>query len=152
MHARDDQDSPQAKLRYPKDRACSPYERHGNHRVHSRRRTQLAGTLGRFGPRWPREGHRTPLHHRARQARHDGHRKAPSRPLALWSEKAESSEIVRYYSPQVIFMRRPVKNRIQPGPDNVYGSVKVSKLINYVMERGKKDTATKIVYKVMEEL
>jgi len=49
-------------------------------------------------------------------------------------------------------MRRPVKNRIQPGPDNVYGSVKVSKLINYVMERGKKDTATKIVYKVMEEL
>ncbi|RJQ35277.1 30S ribosomal protein S7 [Candidatus Parcubacteria bacterium] len=49
-------------------------------------------------------------------------------------------------------MRRPVKNRMQPGPDNVYGSVKVSKLINYVMERGKKDTATKIVYKVMEEL
>ena len=49
-------------------------------------------------------------------------------------------------------MRRPVKNRIQPGPDNVYGSVKVSKLINYVMGRGKKDTATKIVYKVMEEL
>ena len=49
-------------------------------------------------------------------------------------------------------MRRPVKNRIQPGPDNVYGSVKVSKLINYVMERGKKDTATKIGYKVMEEL
>ena len=41
---------------------------------------------------------------------------------------------------------------MQPGPDNVYGSVKVSKLINYVMERGKKDTATKIVYKVMEEL
>ena len=49
-------------------------------------------------------------------------------------------------------MRRPVKNRIQPGPDEVYGSVKVSKLINYVMERGKKDTARKIVYKVMEEL
>jgi len=49
-------------------------------------------------------------------------------------------------------MRRPVKNRMQPGPDNVYGSVKVSKLINYVMERGKKDTATKIVYKVMDEL
>jgi len=49
-------------------------------------------------------------------------------------------------------MRRPVKNRIQPGPDEIYGSVKVSKLINYVMERGKKDTARKIVYKVMEEL
>lgn len=49
-------------------------------------------------------------------------------------------------------MRRPVKNRNQPQPDDVYGSVKVSKLINYVMERGKKDTARKIVYKVMEEL
>jgi small subunit ribosomal protein S7 len=49
-------------------------------------------------------------------------------------------------------MRRPVKNRKQPGADEIYGSVKVSKLINYVMERGKKDTARKIVYKVMEEL
>jgi len=39
-----------------------------------------------------------------------------------------------------------------PAPDEVYGSVKVSKLINYVMERGKKDTARKIVYKVMDEL
>lgn len=34
----------------------------------------------------------------------------------------------------------------------MYSSTKVSKLINYVMERGKKDTAKKIVYKVMEEL
>lgn len=49
-------------------------------------------------------------------------------------------------------MRRPVKNRKQPQPDEVYGSFKVAKLINYVMERGKKDTATRIVYKVMEEL
>ena len=49
-------------------------------------------------------------------------------------------------------MRRPIKRKHVPGPDPVYGSVKVSKLINYVMERGKKDTARKIVYKVMEEL
>ncbi len=49
-------------------------------------------------------------------------------------------------------MRRPVKNRNQPGPDPIYGSVKVSKLINYVMERGKKDVARKIVYTAMEEL
>ena len=49
-------------------------------------------------------------------------------------------------------MRRPVKNRIQPQPDEVYGSFKVAKLINYVMECGKKDTARKIVYKVMDEL
>jgi len=39
-----------------------------------------------------------------------------------------------------------------PSPDEVYGSVKIAKLINYVMERGKKDTARKIVYKVMDEL
>jgi small subunit ribosomal protein S7 len=49
-------------------------------------------------------------------------------------------------------MRRPVKNRKQPEADEVYGSFKVAKLINYVMERGKKDTARKIVYKVMDEL
>ena len=49
-------------------------------------------------------------------------------------------------------MRRPVKNRKQPQPDEMYGSLKVAKLINYVMERGKKDTARKIVYQVMEEL
>ncbi len=49
-------------------------------------------------------------------------------------------------------MRRPIKRKHLPQPDEVYGSIKVSKLINYVMERGKKDTATKIVYKVMEEL
>ena len=49
-------------------------------------------------------------------------------------------------------MRRPVKNRKQPQPDEIYGSFKVAKLINYVMERGKKDTARKIVYKVMEDL
>jgi len=39
-----------------------------------------------------------------------------------------------------------------PAPDEIYGSVKVHKLINYVMERGKKDTARKIVYTVFEEL
>lgn len=37
-------------------------------------------------------------------------------------------------------------------PDEVYGSTKVSKLINYVMDCGKKDTARKVVYKAFEEL
>jgi len=41
---------------------------------------------------------------------------------------------------------------MQPAPDEVYNSFKIAKLINYVMERGKKDTARKIVYKVMDEL
>lgn len=49
-------------------------------------------------------------------------------------------------------MRRPIKRKHLPQPDDQYGSVKVSKLINYVMERGKKDTARKVVYKMMEEL
>ena len=43
-------------------------------------------------------------------------------------------------------MRRKVKNRNEVGPDMVYNSVKVEKFINYVMERGKKNTARKIVY------
>ena len=49
-------------------------------------------------------------------------------------------------------MRRAVKNRNMVEPDLVYGSLKVSKLINYVMECGKKDTARKVVYKAFEEL
>ena len=49
-------------------------------------------------------------------------------------------------------MRRPVKNRNMVEPDEVYGSLKVSKLINYVMECGKKDTARKVVYKALEDL
>lgn len=43
-------------------------------------------------------------------------------------------------------MRRKLKNKIELTPDRVYNSVKVSKFINYVMERGKKNTARKIVY------
>ena len=49
-------------------------------------------------------------------------------------------------------MRRPVKNRNQVQPDEIYGSVKIEKLINYVMECGKKDTARKVVYKAFDEL
>lgn len=43
-------------------------------------------------------------------------------------------------------MRRKVKNRNIVGPDLVYGSTKVEKLINYVMQSGKKNTARTIVY------
>ncbi|MBM3261394.1 30S ribosomal protein S7 [Candidatus Kaiserbacteria bacterium] len=49
-------------------------------------------------------------------------------------------------------MRRPIKRKHEAQPDELYGSVKVSKLINYVMERGKKDTARKVVYRAFEEL
>ena len=43
-------------------------------------------------------------------------------------------------------MRRKITNRNVPIPDVVYGSVKIEKLINYVMKKGKKNTARKIVY------
>ena len=38
-------------------------------------------------------------------------------------------------------MRRPVKNRNIPQADSVYGSVKLSRFINYIMLDGKKETA-----------
>lgn len=37
-------------------------------------------------------------------------------------------------------------------PDSVYESLEVSKLINYVMESGKKSVAEKIIYDALEEL
>ncbi|OHA59762.1 MAG: 30S ribosomal protein S7 [Candidatus Vogelbacteria bacterium RIFOXYD1_FULL_46_19] len=43
-------------------------------------------------------------------------------------------------------MRRKHKPTSRLKPDLVYESLKVEKLINYVMERGKKNTARKIVY------
>src|SRR3989344_3841350 len=47
-------------------------------------------------------------------------------------------------------MRRKVKNRKMAGPDAVYESVKVSKLINYIMQEGKKETARKAVYGALD--
>jgi len=43
-------------------------------------------------------------------------------------------------------MRRKVKNRKELSPDPVYNSQKVTKLVNYVMEDGKKEAARKIVF------
>ncbi|MFZ2621161.1 MAG: 30S ribosomal protein S7 [Minisyncoccia bacterium] len=43
-------------------------------------------------------------------------------------------------------MRRKVTNRNIVGKDNVYQSEKVGKFINYIMIRGQKETARKIVY------
>jgi small subunit ribosomal protein S7 len=49
-------------------------------------------------------------------------------------------------------MRRKVKNRNIVGPDYEFNSEKVGKFINYVMERGQKATARKIVYDAFEEI
>ncbi|MEK7627837.1 MAG: 30S ribosomal protein S7 [Patescibacteria group bacterium] len=49
-------------------------------------------------------------------------------------------------------MRRPFKKKHRATPDPVYGSLLVSKLTNYVMERGKKDTARRVVYAMLEDL
>jgi len=43
-------------------------------------------------------------------------------------------------------MRRKVTNRNIVTPDSTYDSVKVGKLINYVMDSGKKNAARSIVY------
>ena len=43
-------------------------------------------------------------------------------------------------------MRRKIKNKHPLGPDAIYNSPKVTKLINYVMEEGKKNVARRIVY------
>lgn len=47
-------------------------------------------------------------------------------------------------------MRRKVTNRNMVSPDHVYSSEKISKFINYVMERGQKETARGIVYGAFE--
>ncbi len=49
-------------------------------------------------------------------------------------------------------MRRPLKKKHELTPDFTYDSVKVTKFINYIMERGKKNTAREIVYKTFTEL
>ncbi len=43
-------------------------------------------------------------------------------------------------------MRRPVKNRRAPEPEEKFGSVDLARFINYIMLDGKKETARKIVY------
>ena len=47
-------------------------------------------------------------------------------------------------------MRRAVKNRNITKPDIKFNSQKVEKFINYVMDRGKKNTARSIVYKAFD--
>ena len=47
-------------------------------------------------------------------------------------------------------MRRPIKKTNRLKPDFEYKSLKVEKLINYIMERGKKNAARNIVYGCFE--
>ncbi len=51
-------------------------------------------------------------------------------------------------------MRRKLKERErhESEPDLVYKSDKVAKLVNYVMERGKKNTARNVVYAALKEI
>lgn len=42
--------------------------------------------------------------------------------------------------------------KLQLSPDKKYGSVLITKFINYIMERGKKSVAEKIVYSSIEKL
>lgn len=47
-------------------------------------------------------------------------------------------------------MRRKVTNRNVVTPESTYNSYEVAKLINYIMERGKKNAARKIVYDALD--
>jgi small subunit ribosomal protein S7 len=47
-------------------------------------------------------------------------------------------------------MRRKLKNKRKLHPDLVYSSTKVSKLTNYLMRKGKKNTARGVVYSALE--
>jgi len=49
-------------------------------------------------------------------------------------------------------MRRPIKKRPAVQADERYNSVQAGRLINYVMQRGQKETARKIVYGAFEEI
>ena len=49
-------------------------------------------------------------------------------------------------------MRRPLKKKRKVAPDAKYNSVKVTRLINYIMERGKKNAARKVVYQAFDEI
>lgn len=49
-------------------------------------------------------------------------------------------------------MRRPIKKRPTVSPDIKYGSVEVERLINYIMLRGQKETARKIVYSAFDSI
>ncbi len=49
-------------------------------------------------------------------------------------------------------MRRKVKNRNIVQPDPAFESVKIAKLINYIMNKGKKEKARSIVYRAMDSI
>ncbi|MAF59387.1 30S ribosomal protein S7 [bacterium] len=49
-------------------------------------------------------------------------------------------------------MRRPIQKKRALEPDMVYESEKVTKLVNYIMERGKKNTARRVVYSALDEI
>ncbi len=51
-----------------------------------------------------------------------------------------------------IKMRRKVTNRNIVKKDKKYDSVKIGKFINYIMERGQKETARGIVYNALDEI
>ena len=49
-------------------------------------------------------------------------------------------------------MRRKVTNRNKVKKDYKYDSEKIGKFINYIMQRGQKETARTIVYKALDEI
>lgn len=49
-------------------------------------------------------------------------------------------------------MRRPLKTKRVLSPDETYQSVKVTKLINYVLQCGQRETARQLVYGALKQM
>lgn len=49
-------------------------------------------------------------------------------------------------------MRKPAKVRRTIGPDPKFGNVVIAKFVNYLMRRGKKTTAQRVLYDAFEEI
>ncbi len=62
------------------------------------------------------------------------------------------AEVLRGKINQIIKMRRKVTNRNIVGKDYKFDSEKVGKFVNYIMLRGQKETARKIVYDAFEQI
>src|SRR5262249_16029053 len=123
-----------------------PDQRLRGHRLHRRRRAQLAGALGGSDPQRAGQGSsRGGLPPPAGPARYPGRERPQARPVAVWRQGAEVGLRVTVAMPR----RREVpKREVLPAPKFHNGDV--AKFINVLMPRGKNSTAERIVYGALE--
>src|SRR3989338_2481461 len=139
LYQSDHGDSQEAELRASEGRAGASDQRHGGDGLHSGRRTYFAGALGCGDPRRPGKGFAgCALPYSTGSVGYD------------WSGGEETAEIkIRSKKTQKIMRRK--RNIIREiAPDTKYGNVQIAKFINYVMRRGKKSVAQKVVYSTFD--